>query len=74
MEKGMTHLRCWLLGVLLLGGVGHAQDRTAAADASSPKLEKADKTKLSYAIGYQIGSQFADMSELVRWCRDSRKG
>jgi FKBP-type peptidyl-prolyl cis-trans isomerase FklB len=60
MEKGMTHLRCWLLGVLLLGGAVYAQDRIPAADASSAKLEKADKAKLSYAIGYQIGSQFAD--------------
>ncbi|OOG45821.1 FKBP-type peptidyl-prolyl cis-trans isomerase [Rhodanobacter sp. C01] len=51
----MTHLRCVLLGLLLLGGVAHAQDR-APADAPV----KLDKNKLSYAIGYQIGSQFAD--------------
>jgi FKBP-type peptidyl-prolyl cis-trans isomerase FklB len=57
MEKGMTHLRYWLLGVLLLGGMVHAQDRTPPADANAAKL---DKAKLSYAIGYQIGSQFAD--------------
>src|SRR5690349_11627530 len=49
----MTHLRCGLLGaVLLLGGVAHAQSAVPAA--------KPDKAKLSYAIGYQIGSQFAD--------------
>ncbi|HZY34975.1 MAG TPA: FKBP-type peptidyl-prolyl cis-trans isomerase [Rhodanobacter sp.] len=51
----MTHLRCGLLGaVLLLGGVAHAQG-VAQASATKP-----DKAKLSYAIGYQIGSQFAD--------------
>jgi len=51
----MTHLRCGLLGAaLLLGGAAHAQS-AAAAPATKP-----DKAKLSYAIGYQIGSQFAD--------------
>ena len=50
----MTHLRCGLLGaVLLLGGVAHAQ-------SAVPTTTKPDKAKLSYAIGYQIGSQFAD--------------
>jgi FKBP-type peptidyl-prolyl cis-trans isomerase FklB len=54
-EKGITHLRCGLLGAaLLLGGAAHAQSA-----ASSPAT-KPDKAKLSYAIGYQIGSQFAD--------------
>jgi len=49
----MTHLRCGLLGaVLLLSGVTHAQ--------SAVPTTKPDKAKLSYAIGYQIGSQFAD--------------
>ncbi|OOG60127.1 FKBP-type peptidyl-prolyl cis-trans isomerase [Rhodanobacter sp. C03] len=52
----MTHLRCALLGMLLLVGVVHAQNRAPAADAPV----KLDKNKLSYAIGYQIGSQFAD--------------
>jgi FKBP-type peptidyl-prolyl cis-trans isomerase FklB len=53
----MTYLRCALLGTtLLLAGVGHAQNRSlVAADPTKP-----DKAKLSYAIGYQIGSQFAD--------------
>jgi FKBP-type peptidyl-prolyl cis-trans isomerase FklB len=50
--------RRWLaLGILLWGAVAHAQDTGPAPDASSIKL---DKTKLSYAIGYQIGSQFAN--------------
>ncbi|MDE2155388.1 MAG: FKBP-type peptidyl-prolyl cis-trans isomerase [Xanthomonadaceae bacterium] len=52
----MTKLRWLLPGVLLLGAVAHAQGRAPAA-ASTDKL---DKAKLSYAIGYQIGSQFAD--------------
>jgi FKBP-type peptidyl-prolyl cis-trans isomerase FklB len=60
MKKGITHPLCCLLGILLLGGVIHAQDRAPAADAASAKQDKTDKTKLSYAIGYQIGSQFAD--------------
>jgi FKBP-type peptidyl-prolyl cis-trans isomerase FklB len=56
MEQGMTYLRGLLLGTLLLGGLVHAQGRAAAA---VPTV-KLDKSKLSYAIGYQIGSQFAD--------------
>ncbi len=55
MEKGITHLHCGLLGAaLLLGGAAHAQS------AASSLATKPDKAKLSYAIGYQIGSQFAD--------------
>ena len=41
----------------MLGGPVWAQGRPPDAPASSAKL---DKTKLSYAIGYQIGDQFAD--------------
>lgn len=48
----MTRLR-WLLPCLLLVGVVHAQDQEPQAPVAL------DKTKLSYAIGYQIGSQFA---------------
>ena len=51
----MTRLGGLALGMLLLGSVAHAQDR-AAASSSQARL---DKHKLSYAIGYQIGSQFA---------------
>ncbi|MFC5741643.1 FKBP-type peptidyl-prolyl cis-trans isomerase [Dyella tabacisoli] len=48
--------RCWLaLGMLLLGGLAHAQNR--AVPPGTPSV-KPDKAKLSYAIGYQIGSQF----------------
>jgi FKBP-type peptidyl-prolyl cis-trans isomerase FklB len=70
-EKGMTQLRCGLLGMLLmLGCAAHAQDA-----ASAPA--KLDKAKLSYAIGYQIGSQFADgrpdvdIAVLVRAIQDA---
>ena len=51
----MTRLR-WLLPCLLLAGAVHAQTRTPQAPATA----KLDKAKLSYAIGYEIGSQFAD--------------
>jgi len=54
MENGMIRLR-WLLPCLLVAGVVHAQTRP-----QSPAPVKLDKTKLSYAIGYQIGSQFVD--------------
>jgi FKBP-type peptidyl-prolyl cis-trans isomerase FklB len=54
MENGMTRLR-WLLPCLLLVGMAHAQ-----AVPQQPAAVKLDKTKLSYAIGYQIGSQFVD--------------
>jgi FKBP-type peptidyl-prolyl cis-trans isomerase FklB len=53
--KGKTRLRCLVLGGLLLGGAVHAQNGSAPAAATKP-----DKAKLSYAIGYQIGSQFSD--------------
>ena len=49
----MTRLR-WLLPCLLVAGMAHAQGRP-----QPPAPVKLDKTKLSYAIGYQIGSQFA---------------
>jgi FKBP-type peptidyl-prolyl cis-trans isomerase FklB len=51
----MTRLGGLALGMLLLAGAAHAQDH-AAASTSQVRL---DKHKLSYAIGYQIGSQFA---------------
>ena len=56
MANGMTYLQGLLFGGLLLGGAAQAQNHAAAAVASP----KPDKVKLSYAIGYQIGSQFAD--------------
>jgi FKBP-type peptidyl-prolyl cis-trans isomerase FklB len=53
----MTRLGGLALGMLLLGSVAHAQDRAAASTPASQA--RLDKHKLSYAIGYQIGSQFA---------------
>ena len=51
----MTRLGRLALGMLLLGSVAHAQDLAPASTSQS----RLDKHKLSYAIGYQIGSQFA---------------
>jgi FKBP-type peptidyl-prolyl cis-trans isomerase FklB len=42
--------------MLLAMAAVHAQSRDTASNAQAGKL---DKNKLSYAIGYQIGSQFA---------------
>ena len=53
----MAQLRWLALGVLLWGAAVHAQDNVASRDAASIRL---DKSKLSYAIGFQIGSQFAN--------------
>jgi FKBP-type peptidyl-prolyl cis-trans isomerase FklB len=55
-KKGITHLRCGLFALALLGGAAHAQNRAPTTTAPT----KPDRDKLSYAIGYQIGSQFAD--------------
>lgn len=68
----MARLRGLALGMLLLGGVAHAQDQAPV----SPQV-KLDKHKLSYAIGYQIGSQFAggepsvDLATLQRAIQDA---
>ncbi|MEO7066623.1 MAG: FKBP-type peptidyl-prolyl cis-trans isomerase [Rhodanobacter sp.] len=56
----MASLRYGCLGLLLLTGVAHAQLRPSAAASTTSAQVKLDKAKLSYAIGYQIGSQFAD--------------
>ncbi|MHA6204001.1 FKBP-type peptidyl-prolyl cis-trans isomerase [Dyella soli] len=53
----MAQLRWLALGILLWGAATHAQDGVASPETSAVKL---DKNKLSYAIGYQIGSQFAN--------------
>lgn len=54
MEQGITPLRCTLFGMLLLFA------GAAAAQGKASPSARPDKAKLSYAIGYQIGSQFAD--------------
>ena len=56
----MTHLRLGLLGTLLLCGAVSAQTRVPASARPAAATIKPDKAKLSYAIGYQIGSQFAN--------------
>ena len=53
----MTRLRWLAFGLLFVAGATLAQQRMVAPDAHATKL---DRHKLSYAIGYQIGSQFAD--------------
>ena len=73
MEKGMSKLRGLLLGLLVVGGSAHAQQPAAAP--GTPQAP--DTAKLSYAIGYQIGNQFAggkpkvDMSTLQRGIQDA---
>ena len=52
----MINLRGLLLGLLVFAGSVHAQHRTPAT--STPQAP--DTAQLSYAIGFQIGSQFAD--------------
>ena len=68
MENRSTHWpKYWhsiLLGGFLLGGQVCAQGRPPDAPPASAKL---DKAKLSYAIGYQIGDQFADMRGVGGW-------
>lgn len=56
----MTHLRWGLFGTLLLCGAVSAQTRVPASPRPAAATIKPDKAKLSYAIGYQIGSQFAN--------------
>lgn len=52
----MSKLRGLLLGLLVLGVSAHAQDHAAGTG----NFKAPDTAKLSYAIGFQIGSQFAD--------------
>lgn len=73
----MTYLRFCLLGMLLVVGVAHAQTRVPAKARPAAATVKPDKAKLSYAIGYQIGSQFAngkpdvDIAVMQRAIRDA---
>ncbi|MGB3462124.1 FKBP-type peptidyl-prolyl cis-trans isomerase [Rhodanobacter lindaniclasticus] len=59
MAKGVTHLAAWLLIGVLSGGVLPAYAAQAGGPAQAASTAKPDKVKLSYAIGYQIGSRFA---------------
>ena len=64
MQNGFKHLRHLMMGLMLLAGVAHAQQPRPApktpGSIQKTRSEKPDTKKLSYAIGYQIGSQFAD--------------
>ncbi|WEN16887.1 FKBP-type peptidyl-prolyl cis-trans isomerase [Rhodanobacter sp. AS-Z3] len=57
MEQRITHRHCVLFGMVFFAGAACAQQVTPAAGKSA---HVSDRAKLSYAIGYQIGSQFAD--------------
>jgi FKBP-type peptidyl-prolyl cis-trans isomerase FklB len=77
MEDGMSRLR-FLVLVLCFGcATAFAQSR-ADNGATTPPTVPLDKNKLSYAIGYQIGSQFTgsnspdvDIAVLVRALQDA---
>ncbi|MEO8809040.1 MAG: FKBP-type peptidyl-prolyl cis-trans isomerase [Rhodanobacter sp.] len=56
MTASAASLAGFLLVGTLLAGALHAQGHAAAPNA----VMKPDKAKLSYAIGYQIGSRFAE--------------
>jgi FKBP-type peptidyl-prolyl cis-trans isomerase FklB len=62
MQKRTTHWQATLLVLLITGSgllAGPASAQGRAPDAP-PAMAKPDKSKLSYAIGYQIGDQFSD--------------
>jgi FKBP-type peptidyl-prolyl cis-trans isomerase FklB len=73
----MSRLR-WLLPCLVLGTAPvHAQQAAPKAAQAQPAGVAVEKGKLSYAIGYQIGAQFAragspdvDIATLVRALQD----
>lgn len=58
----MTSTRCWLAVLLMLGAVAAQAQGTNASSPSPqpPPAAKLDKQKLSYAIGYRIGTQFSE--------------
>jgi FKBP-type peptidyl-prolyl cis-trans isomerase FklB len=58
MEIRMLRLYGFALALLLVAPATQAQQGAAAPD--KPTSVKLDKHKLSYAIGYRIGAQFAD--------------
>ncbi|RDS86925.1 FKBP-type peptidyl-prolyl cis-trans isomerase [Dyella psychrodurans] len=62
MENVMAHTRRLVPGIMLLAAFA-AQAQGPAAPSSPPQQPptvKLDKYKLSYAIGYRIGTQFSD--------------
>jgi FKBP-type peptidyl-prolyl cis-trans isomerase len=57
----MSPLRFLVIALsLLTGGAAFAQSAPTAPASGAPAI---DKTKLSYAIGYQIGTQFANSAQ-----------
>jgi FKBP-type peptidyl-prolyl cis-trans isomerase len=70
----MSPLRFLVIALSLLSGAVLAQSAPTTPASGAPAI---DKTKLSYAIGYQIGTQFAnsaqpdvDISVLVKALQD----
>jgi FKBP-type peptidyl-prolyl cis-trans isomerase len=70
----MSPLRFLVIALSLVTGVALAQSAPTVPASGAPAI---DKTKLSYAIGYQIGTQFAnsaqpdvDISVLVKALQD----
>lgn len=61
-ENGMSPLRFLVMLAALspLAGVVSAQNAPTAQVSGAPAI---DKTRLSYAIGYQIGTQFANSAQ-----------
>jgi FKBP-type peptidyl-prolyl cis-trans isomerase FklB len=61
MEKVMAHTRWLVSGFLLLAAcTAQAQQGPAVPNPQQPPQAKLDKHKLSYAIGYRIGTQFTE--------------
>lgn len=56
----MSPLRFLIVALSLISGVALAQPPATAPVSGAPAI---DKTKLSYAIGYQIGTQFANSAQ-----------
>ncbi|MDF4002080.1 FKBP-type peptidyl-prolyl cis-trans isomerase [Luteibacter sp. PPL552] len=54
------YLAIALASLVLGGGAAHAQSAPGAPASGAPVI---DKSKLSYAIGYQIGTQFANSAQ-----------
>jgi FKBP-type peptidyl-prolyl cis-trans isomerase FklB len=61
MENVMAYTRRLVPGIMLLAAfAAQAQGPAAPASPQRPPTVKLDKYKLSYAIGYRIGTQFSD--------------
>ncbi|HUA81658.1 MAG TPA: FKBP-type peptidyl-prolyl cis-trans isomerase [Dyella sp.] len=56
----MAYARWWVPVLSLLAVFTVQAQGTSASKPSQPPVAKLDKHKLSYAIGYRIGSQFSD--------------